>query len=197
MSAVRVRHRPPAFAPAALRSVGQPALEGPLRKGICEQAPTMRRSRALARPSTAQKRRSAALGGRRLARKSRPRRPPRLDGFFELLGGAEGHLLAGLDLDRFAGRRVAPHAGGALAHLEDAEAADADAVALLEVLGYQADQIAEHRLGLLLRHFMGFREIRGEMLQGHGIRCTRFLRCHGWPSWLASGRESHPSRWLP
>src|SRR6266849_1085226 len=85
--------------------------------------------------------------------------------FLELLGGAEGDFLARLDLDRLAGRRVAAHAGGALAHLQNAEAADADAVALLEVLGHQADKVAEDRLGLLFRHLMGFREIGGEMLQ--------------------------------
>ena len=61
----------------------------------------------------------------------------RLDGFLEFLGGAEGNLLAGLDLDRLAGGGVAAHAGGALADLEDAEADDTDALALLQVLGDQ------------------------------------------------------------
>src|SRR6185436_12892483 len=103
---------------------------------------------------------------------------------FEFLGGAERDLLAGLDLDRFAGGRIAPHAGCTLAHHEDAEAADANAVALLQVFGHQADQVAEDRLSLLFRHLMGFREICGEMLQGHGRLCARFLRCHGWPSSL-------------
>src|SRR5436853_2454745 len=56
------------------------------------------------------------------------------DGFLEFLRGAERDLLARLDLDRLAGRGVAAHAGGALANLKDAEATDADAVALLEVL---------------------------------------------------------------
>ena len=48
--------------------------------------------------------------------------------FLEFLARAEGALLAGLDLDRFAGRRFASHAGGALAPLRDAEPADADAI---------------------------------------------------------------------
>jgi NADH-quinone oxidoreductase subunit A len=56
------------------------------------------------------------------------------DGFLEFLGRAEGDLLAGLDVDRLAGGGVAAHAGGALAHLEDAEADDADALALLQAL---------------------------------------------------------------
>src|SRR5262245_35088760 len=62
------------------------------------------------------------------------------------------------------------------------------------MLGHQADQIAEDGFGLLFRHFMRFREIRGEMLQGHGRGCARFLRCHGWPSSFESGRQSHSSR---
>src|SRR5690349_17103925 len=49
------------------------------------------------------------------------------DGFLEILGGAEGDFLARLDLDRLAGRRIASHAGRALAHLQDAEAGHANA----------------------------------------------------------------------
>src|SRR5262249_59609395 len=44
--------------------------------------------------------------------------------FLEFLGRAESDLLAGLDLDRFAGRGIAPHTGCALAHHQNAEAAD-------------------------------------------------------------------------
>ena len=61
-----------------------------------------------------------------------------LDGFLEFLGRAEGDLLAGLDVDRFAGGGIAAHAGGALADLQDAETDDADALALLQVLGDHA-----------------------------------------------------------
>src|SRR6202171_209437 len=72
------------------------------------------------------------------------------DGFLELLGRAEGDLLAGLDVDRFAGGRVAAHAGGALAYLQDAEADDADAVALLQMLSHPADHGVQDGLSLLL-----------------------------------------------
>ena len=63
--------------------------------------------------------------------------------FFEFLRGSEGDLLAGLYVDRRAGRRIASLTGCALAHHEDAQPADADSVTLLEMLGDQADQIAE------------------------------------------------------
>ena len=88
-----------------------------------------------------------------------------VDSFLELLGGAEGNLLARLDLDRLAGRGIAAHARGALADHEDAEPVEADAVALLEVLGEEADQIAEKGLGLLLRHFMVAGQSGGELLE--------------------------------
>jgi len=55
----------------------------------------------------------------------------KLDCFFEFLGGPEGDLLAGLDLDCFAGGGIAPHPGWTLADLQDAEAAEANAPAFL------------------------------------------------------------------
>jgi hypothetical protein len=44
------------------------------------------------------------------------------DRFLEILGSAERDLLTGLDLDGFAGRRVASHTGGAMPDLQDAQA---------------------------------------------------------------------------
>src|ERR1700755_2797629 len=92
------------------------------------------------------------------------------DGFLQLLGGAEGDLLAGLDVDRFAGGGIAAHAGGALADLEDAEADNADALALLEWLGDAGDQVAQDRFGLLLRQLMLLRQRCREMLECDGGR---------------------------
>src|SRR6266852_8787991 len=105
------------------------------------------------------------------------------DGFLQLLGCAEGNLLAGLDVDRFAGGGVAAHAGGALAHLQDAEADDADALALLQVLGDPADQIVQNGLGALLRQFVLFGQSCREMLERDGGRGSSFFR-HIWPSSL-------------
>src|ERR1700691_1503094 len=107
------------------------------------------------------------------------RAPPRkgLDCFLECLGGAERDLLARLDLDRLAGGRVAAHAGGALADLKDAEAADTDAVTFLEVLHHQADEVTEIGFGLLLCDFMGAGQGGGEMLEGNGCLCGWCL-CH-------------------
>src|SRR5690348_4587539 len=78
--------------------------------------------------------------------------PEALDGFLEVLGDAEGDLLRRLDLDRLAGRRVAAHARRTVAHLKDAEARDADLVALLEVPHDQADELVEGAGGVLLGH---------------------------------------------
>src|ERR1700712_4779294 len=105
-----------------------------------------------------------------MALQSRIRRRVRSDGFLELLGRAEGNLLAGLDLDRFAGGGVAAHAGGALAHLEDAETDDTDTLALLEVLGDAADQVAQDFFGLLLGQFLLFGDRRRQMLERDGGR---------------------------
>ena len=44
-----------------------------------------------------------------------------LHAFFQLLGGSECDLLAGLDLDRLAGSWVPPHSGWQRSHLQDAE----------------------------------------------------------------------------
>src|SRR4051812_13203796 len=105
------------------------------------------------------------------------------DGFLQLLGRAEGDLLAGLDVDRLAGGGIAPHAGGALANLENAETHDADSLALLQVLGDARHQVAENGFSLLLRQFMFFGQCRREMLERNGGRGRCFLR-HIWPSSL-------------
>src|SRR6266446_2106838 len=128
----------------------------------------------------------AALPGRNDAFESWKRRE--LDGFLEFLGGAEGDLLAGLDLDRFAGGGVAAHAGGALADLKDAEADDADTLALLQVLGDPADQIVQNGLGALLRQFVLFRQRCREMLERDRGRASCVLR-HIWPSSLLMAQE--------
>src|SRR5690348_12456409 len=70
----------------------------------------------------------------------------RSDRLLQLLRSAEGDLLRSLDLDGFAGRRVAAHAGGALAHDEDAQTVETDAGALLQVLRDQPDGVLEDRI---------------------------------------------------
>src|SRR5262249_51918718 len=79
----------------------------------------------------------------------------------------------GLDLNRFAGGRIAAHARGTLAHLQDSEPANANALALFQVLDDVSYQAAQNGFGLLLRNLVVFREARGEMLQCH-CRCG----CH-------------------
>src|SRR5688572_3047004 len=89
------------------------------------------------------------------------------DRLFEFFRRAEGDFLARLDLDRFASRRVAAHARSAFAHLQNAEAADADALALLQVLDDIANEITQNCLGLLLRHFVLLSHRSSQMLQRH------------------------------
>src|SRR3954454_2643391 len=90
----------------------------------------------------------------------------RLNGFLEFLGGAEGDLLAGLDLDRLAGGGGAPDAGGAFAGLEDAEPHDPDPLALLQVLCDPVHHVGQDRLGRLLRQLMWLGQRRRQMFQG-------------------------------
>jgi hypothetical protein len=92
----------------------------------------------------------------------------RSDRFFEILGSAERDLLAGLDLDGLARRRVAPHAGGAMPDLQDAQPHQAQAVALLEVFGHETHQVGEQGFGLLLRNFVTLRQLRCQIPQGDG-----------------------------
>src|SRR5205085_6022116 len=91
-----------------------------------------------------------------------------LDGFLQFLRRTEGDFLARLDLDRLAGCRVAAHAGGALAHLQDAEASDANPVALLQVLHDDIHHAAEDGLSLFLGEFVPFGDVRRDVLQGNG-----------------------------
>src|SRR3990170_1650559 len=111
------------------------------------------------------------------------------DGFLQLLGRAEGNLLAGLDLDGFAGGGVTAHAGGALAHLQDAEADDPNALALLQVLGDPGDQVVQDGFGLLLGQFLILGDCRRQMLERDGGRGRCFLR-HIWPSSLLMAWET-------
>jgi hypothetical protein len=64
----------------------------------------------------------------------------------QLLAGAERHFFRRLDLDRFAGCRIAPHPRGALANLQYAKARYPDLLAALEMLGDQGDKIIEKRV---------------------------------------------------
>src|ERR1700743_1872672 len=77
-----------------------------------------------------------------------------LDRFLQFLGGAEGNLLARLDLDGFARRRIAAHAGSALAHDEDTQTVQTDAGALLQVLGDRRDRVVEERMRRLVGHLV-------------------------------------------
>src|SRR3954453_4822207 len=74
------------------------------------------------------------------------------DCLLQLLRRSEGDLLAGLDLDLLAGRRVAPQPGRPRANLEDPEAVDPDLGPFRQVIGEGLDELAQHGLDLPLRH---------------------------------------------
>src|SRR5260370_21973231 len=100
------------------------------------------------------------------------------DGLFEVLRRAERDFPARLDLDRLAGRGVAAHARGPVAHREDAEPPDSDPRPLLEILHKEPDKIAEHRLCLLLCDLVALGEGSRDMLAGHRRWGARLLRRH-------------------
>jgi len=91
-----------------------------------------------------------------------------LDGHFQILGRAERDFLARFDLDRFAGRGIAPHASRPLPDLQNAETHDADSLTLLEMLCDQADEVAEKGFARPLRQLMFLGQGGREMLEGNG-----------------------------
>ncbi len=117
-------------------------------------------------PNEAARKRRPALGsgagrgsmsGRRAYRSNScqsPHQHPQSDGVLQLLGGAKGDLLAGLDPDGLAGGRIASHARCTVTNLQDAETCQAQPGAFLQVTGGEGHQIGEDCLGLLLRQFL-------------------------------------------
>src|SRR5580704_2090079 len=98
-----------------------------------------------------------------------------LDRFFKFFGRAEGNLFASLDLNGSTRCGVTAHARGALAHLKNAETADADALAFFQVLDDVADQSPKDGFGLLLRNFIALGERCRKVLQSDG---SGWLGCH-------------------
>src|SRR5919202_696890 len=87
------------------------------------------------------------------------------DRLLQLLRRPEGNLLAGLDLDLLAGRRVAPQPGCTRAHLEDPEAGDPNFGAVLQVLGEGLHELAQHGLDLTLWHVVAIGQAGRQLLQ--------------------------------
>jgi len=89
----------------------------------------------------------------------------RLDRELQLLGCAKCDLLACLDLDRFAGGRIAPHSRWPLPDLKDAKTSNSDTFSLLEMLGNETNKIVEQRLPLPFRQLMLLGQAGREMLE--------------------------------
>ena len=151
MSAVRVRHRP---RPLRLRRFGRQASLIALETCGAQRTPKTNPSAAWRRPPTDAK----ALVSRQT------------DSLSSLAGRKATFLLALIWI------------GSPVAGLRPMRAARLRTTrmprppmrmrSLLEVLGHQVYEIAEDRLGLLFRQFVGFREICGETLQGHGLHAN-------------------------
>ena len=67
----------------------------------------------------------------------------RLNCCFQFLGRPKSDFLAGLDLNRLAGRRIEPHASGSFSDLQDAKPGNSYSFALLQMLGDQSDKVVE------------------------------------------------------
>ena len=87
---------------------------------------------------------------------------------FSSLAGRNATFLLALILMASPVAGFRPIRGRPLPHLEDAEAGQADFVALLQMAGGQRHQIAQHGLSLLLRDVMAVRQCGGEMLECDG-----------------------------
>src|SRR5262249_13730042 len=87
------------------------------------------------------------------------------------LAWAEGDLLAGLDLDCLAGRRITAYSGSTITHHQNSEPGDFHALPLFQVLGDHADQVFQHFPTLFLCEVMLLRQRIGEMLFGDCCGC--------------------------
>jgi hypothetical protein len=63
-------------------------------------------------------------------------------------------FFAGLDLDRFTGRRIAAYAGSAIPHSQNSETSDLHLFALLKMLPDHSGQLFQHFPTLLLGELM-------------------------------------------
>src|SRR6202035_31015 len=105
-----------------------------------------------------------------------------LNRHFQILGRAESDFFACLDLDCFAGCRIAPHTCRSLPDLQDAETRNTDTFALLEMLRNQANELAEQGFTCLFRQLMLLGQDRGKMLECNwtlGFRCSGRCLCFG------------------
>jgi len=107
-------------------------------------------------------------------RHKKGRCPRRSDRHLEFLGGAEGYLFAGLDLDRLTGHRIAAHAGSAITHHQNSEPGDFHPLTLLQVFGDHADELFHHFQALLLAELMLLRQRICQMFGGDRL----------WGRWL-------------
>ena len=95
-------------------------------------------------------------------RRVKSRRPERAssDRFTQVFSGAESHLLASLDFDRFARCRITAHARGAFANFESSQPGNANPCALFQMFANACNRFGENFVRLFLRNAVRFSDFR-------------------------------------
>jgi hypothetical protein len=92
----------------------------------------------------------------------------------------------GISLNCLAGRRIAPHASGSFSNLQDAEPRNSDSFALLQMLGYQTDEVIQEFASRAFRHLVFFGQSSGELVERngnyvcHAIPLDARIGAHSW-----------------
>jgi hypothetical protein len=107
----------------------------------------------------------------------------------QFLGGAKCHLLAGFDLDRFAGRRIPAHASWPLPDLQDAKTSNPNSFTLLKVLGDVTDKLVEQGLSLPFCQLMLLGQAGRKMLECDWTSSRFRLSCHGFEPFIERERS--------
>jgi hypothetical protein len=95
----------------------------------------------------------------------------------QFLGRPECHFLACLDLNGFAGGRIASHPRWPFPHLQDAKTRNSDSLPFLKMLCNEADHVIEQRLALSLCQLVLLGQNSREMLESNWTTSLRRSGC--------------------
>jgi len=108
----------------------------------------------------------------------------------QFLGRAKCDLLAGFDLDRFAGCRIPAHSSWPLPHLQNAKASDSDTFPLLEMLGDEPDKIVEQGLSLPFRQLVLLGQTGRKMFESNRTGSRFRLSGHDFEPFIERERKA-------